>query len=660
MKLKNVTIAIIFLLSAFILTRCAKVVAPTGGPKDEKHPLIVKVEPSFNTVNFNSKKINITFNEFIQLKDLNTNLVVSPPLEEKPEITVKGKTLVIELVSELQDSTTYNIYFGNSVQDFNEGNPIENFEYVFSTGDFIDSLSIKGQVVNSYNLLPEEGVFVMLYKDYEDSVPMKQLPVHVSKTNKEGFFQINNISNNQFKLFCLRDFNKNYLFDLPNEDIAFIDSLISFSLITETTIDTIYKTDTLIALEDSGNVTNSRTPDIISDTLIVVKESTSADSSSIEKNVLDSMAMNRPVVSDSLLTTDSLRNEKQNEIDTIIIQSKSYFPIHEFVFRLFTEYHEVQYLTNNARNTKQRIDLIFNKPIKDSIQFSVLDTIIESDWFLKETNQTNDSVIFWLTDSTLYNKESISFALTYQKEDTNMVYQSSTDTLKLRYTEPKLKKNVEVDSSLQYTMNVKSRSTIDLNKPITFLFETPVQQYDTSKIDLIAIVDSIEIPVPYTLEQDSLRKRKYLMDVDWSEDTIYRIEVYPGAFKDIYQAVNDTNIFEFKSQKRDYYGKLLANITGIDSSSVSFQAVVQVIIPSKDKENVLKEIIIKNDQIIDFDYLPPKEVMLKIILDKNFNGKWDTGEYITHLQPEEVLYYKEKIQVRSNWDIEINLDVNKK
>lgn len=659
MKFKNIRLVLFLLFSVFVLSRCAKMVAPTGGPKDEEHPLIVKVEPPFNSVNFDRKKISITFNEFIQLKDLNSNLVVSPPLEEKPEVTIKGKTLEIELLSELQDSTTYNLYFGNSVQDFNEGNPIENFEYVFSTGDFIDSLSIKGQVINSYNLLPEEGVFVMLYKDYGDSVPIKQLPVHVSKTNKDGFFQINNISNNTFKLFCLRDANKNYLFDLPNEDIAFIDSLITFQLITETTIDTIYKTDTLTELSDSVFAKEAKMSKMISDTLIIAKEIEQKDSLIADNDSVGPLDLGEVETSDSLQVSDSLSNEERQEIDTIIVQSRSYFPTHEFVFRLFTEYHELQYLSNNTRNTKQRIDIIFNKPIKDSIQFSVIDTVIDSKWFLKETNATNDSIIYWLTDSTLYNKERLSFALTYQQEDSNMVYQWNTDTLSLRYTEPKLKKNEEVDTSLQYTMNIKSRSTIDLNRPVNFFFETPVQSYDTSKIDLFAIVDSLEFPVQYQFGQDSVKIRNYKMDVEWDSDTIYRLELYPGAFTDIYSAVNDTSIFEFKSQKRDHYGKILANVTGIDSSATSFQAIVQVILPSKDKENVLKESIIKNDQIVEFDYLPPKEVMLKIILDKNFNGKWDTGEYLKHLQPEEVLYYKDKIQVRSNWDIEVNVDLNK-
>ncbi len=247
MKFSNIQkVIFLSLIGGLFFYSCAKVVAPTGGPKDEEHPLIVEVNPPDYTVNFDSKKISITFNEYIQLKDLNNNLIISPPVGEKPDVKVKGKTLVIEFNEELKDSTTYNIYFGNSVQDYNEGNPIENFEYVLSTGTYIDSLSISGKIINSFNLLPEEGVYVMLYKDLEDSVPIKQIPIYISKTNKEGLYRINNISNNKYKLFALRDFNKNYLFDLPNEDIAFIDSLVLFDLISETKIDTIFKSDSTL------------------------------------------------------------------------------------------------------------------------------------------------------------------------------------------------------------------------------------------------------------------------------------------------------------------------------------------------------------------------------------------------------------------------------
>jgi len=626
----------LLLISTVFFSGCAKIVAPTGGPKDEEHPLIVEIDPPDNTVNFDRKKISITFNEYIQLIDLNNNLIISPPIEEKPEIKVKGKTLVIEFVEELKDSTTYNIYFGNSVQDYNEGNPIENFQYVLSTGSYIDSLSITGQVINSFNLLPEEGVFVMLYKDFEDSIPIKQIPLYISKTNEEGIYRINNIGNNQYKLFCLRDFNKNYLFDLPNEDIAYLDSLVGFELITEIKIDTIFKSDSSL-VDSVENLQDSvfRIDDFGADTMFL-KPVMREDSISLE--------------------SDSLMYKPEKEIDSIIIESNSYFPVQDYVLRLFTEDREVQYLANNTRDKKQKIEIIFNKPIKDSIVFSIADTIIEKEWYIKETGLNNDSIIYWLTDSSIYKKESLVFALTYQKEDSNLVYQWNTDTLNLRFFEQKRKKNESNDTSLKYTLNIKNRGTLDLNSQLNFLFETPLQSYDTSKINLFAVIDTIEFPVAYNISKDSIKLRRYQLSVDWCEDTVYRLEIYPNAFTDIYKFANDTNIIEFQTQKLDYYGKILADIMGIDSS---FQVICQLILPGKEKETIDRETIISENQIVEFDFLPPKEFLFKVIIDKNFNNKWDTGEYLKHIQPEEVLYYEEKIKVRSNWDIEINFNVNK-
>jgi len=607
MKVNTIQRFIYIVLIGFtILAGCAKVVAPTGGPKDEEHPLIVEINPPDNSVNFDKDEVRITFNEFIQLKDLNNSLVVSPPMEEKPDIRVKGKTLIIEFLEDLKDSTTYNIYFGNAVQDYNEGNPIENFQYVLSTGPYVDSLSISGQVLNSFNLLPEEGVFVMLYKELEDSVPMKQIPTHISKTNEDGLFRINNISNNKFKLFCLRDFNKNYLFDLPNEDIAFVDSLVEFELITETHIDTFYVPDSIY----------------------------------IQKG------------------EELPESKEEHDIDTIISHTYSYFPIKEYVLRLFTEEHAVQYLTNNTRETKHKIEVTFNKSTIDSVVLNLVDTIIKKDWYIKEVNLTADTIIYWLTDSNIYNKERLQFALSYQKEDSNLVYQWSTDTLKLRYVEEKLGRNEDPDTSLSYSLNIKNKGTMDLNKDLTFSFETPIEFIDTSKIDLYTVVDSIETLVDFNIYKDSVKNRRYKMNVDWKEDTIYRLEIYPKAITDIYETVNDTNIVLFATQKRDFYGKILVDVTGIDSIP-KYQLICQLIIPGKDSETVYKESIIKENQVVDFDFLPPKEFIFKVILDKNFNGKWDPGEYLNHVQPEEVLYYHEKIKVRSNWDIEINFNVSK-
>lgn len=642
MKINSIPKVIYYLLFIVVLySGCAKIVAPTGGPKDEQQPLIVKIDPPDYTVNFDSKEISITFDEYIQLRDLNSNLIISPPVEKNPDIKNKGKTLHIKFEEDLRDSTTYNIYFGNSVQDFNEGNPIENFQYVLSTGAYIDSLSIEGQVLNSFNSLPEEGVFVMLYLEHDDSIPLKEIPVYISKTNTNGFFRINNIRNEKFKLFCLRDLNKNYLFDIVDENIAFIDSLVSFELITETTIDTIFKLDTSII--DSVKY--------MQDSVII--DSIEVDAITVEEvNTEDSIKIN----------VDSLITKPIKEIDSIIVESHSYFPIKNYILRLFTEEREVQYLVKNNRGTKQKIEIVFNKAIKDSVVLSMRDTVMEKEWYIKETNLRNDSLIYWLTDSSIYNKETIPLLLTYEKEDSNLVYQWNTDTLKMKYIEieqskQQKRKNTETaDTSLKYNLNIKSRGTMDLNSNLNFVFETPLQYFDTTKIDLYAVIDSIEIPVNYNFVKDSTKLREYSMVVDWSEDTIYRMEIYPKAFSDIYETVNDTNIIEFATQKLDYYGKILTDITGIDSS---FQVICQLILPGNEEETIYKEKIIQSDQILEYDFLPPKEFIFKVIIDKNFNGKWDTGDYLKHIQPEEVLYHKDKIVVRSNWDIEINFNMNK-
>ena len=594
MKKNSMQRLIILLVGIIILAGCAKMVAPTGGPKDTQHPLIVKSTPPSHTINFDEEEINITFDEFIQLKELNDNLIISPPVEEKPSFRVKGKTLNIKFLDELKDSTTYNIYFGNSVQDFNEGNPIENFQYVLSTGNFIDSLSIEGVVLNSFNLLPEENVFVMLYNELEDSIPLKRIPDFISKTNKEGYFRINNIRHNEYKMFCLRDVNRNYLFDKITEDIAFTDSLIRFKLIKNEKADTIY-------------------------------------------------------VNDSI-------NNSEKEIETVIYTSDSYYPTQHYTMKLFAENKKVQYLATYNRNIKQKLEFIFNKSVKDSLILSLSDTVINNEWFIKESNKANDTVFYWLTDTSIYNKENIKAVLKYQKEDSNLVYHWFNDTLDLKYYEPDTKKDEIQETYLNFKNNIDAKKMLDLNTDLKFTFDFPLDYFNLNFIDLYKVADSLEIPQAYRLYKDSLKLRDYNLSLNWAEDTSYILKIYPGAFSDIYGNLNDTLISEFKVRGIDYYGKLLANIVGIDSTH---QIIAQIIIPGKDKEVVIKQKIVQSDQIVEFSFLHPNEYIFKVILDRNFNAKWDTGDYLIHLQPEEVLYYENKIKVRSNWDHEINFNVKK-
>jgi hypothetical protein len=205
-----------------MLAACAKVVNPTGGPKDTTPPKLVHSTPGFKTTNFKGKIITITFNKFIQpLKDANNQVIFSPPPEKQPEMKLKGKSIIIKFGEDLKPNSTYNIYFGDAIQDLNESNIKKNFYFTFSTGDKIDTLELRGRVNNAETGLPEKDVFVELYTGTQDSLPIKERPFYVGKSNTYGDFTIKYLANKSYKLFALKDANSNLKYDLPTEAIAF-------------------------------------------------------------------------------------------------------------------------------------------------------------------------------------------------------------------------------------------------------------------------------------------------------------------------------------------------------------------------------------------------------------------------------------------------------
>jgi uncharacterized protein (DUF2141 family) len=231
---RKVFLLLAFLSIAWIIISCAHQGSLSGGPKDTEPPQSVEADPPDRTTRFQAKRIIITFNEFIQLKDPGKEIFMSPPMKAKPEFKAHGKDLIIEFKEDLKENTTYTINFGNSVADFTETNPYPNFEYVFSTGDVIDSLWVSGKVLNAFNHKPEPDIIAMVYTDDNDSLPLDSLPIKVrpksaSRTDKDGKFRINNLPPGQYKLIALQDYNNNFYYDLPNERIAFLDSLVTLA-----------------------------------------------------------------------------------------------------------------------------------------------------------------------------------------------------------------------------------------------------------------------------------------------------------------------------------------------------------------------------------------------------------------------------------------------
>lgn len=224
-KIINLIFVFVVLLS---MANCARVGRPTGGEKDELPPVSISAVPDFNSLNFNENKIKIHFDEFITFKDLNKQFVISPPLKYAPEIKPMGypaKYISIEFKDTLKPNTTYSFNFGNAIVDYAEGNPLERFTYLFSTGDYIDSLSINGSVTDAFQFEQPQHISVMLYKvdsTYTDSIIYRQKPLYVTNTLETSEFNLNNLKEGTYQLIALKDANNNLMFEPAIDQIAYI------------------------------------------------------------------------------------------------------------------------------------------------------------------------------------------------------------------------------------------------------------------------------------------------------------------------------------------------------------------------------------------------------------------------------------------------------
>ncbi len=234
---KNTYVPLLFL--ALALTFCANPIPPEGGAKDEQPPQLVPEASTPNQqTNFEKQTIELTFDEWFEVNDVFNQVVASPPLEHQFEVSIKRKTLVFEFdeEEELRPEATYTINFGEAVRDITERNPTQNLRFVFSTGDFIDSLSVSGFIADAKTGEPVEGVLFMLYDNLADTVVRTERPFYFARTDKQGRFLIENVKSGLFKGFALQDANRNYLFDQGQEPIGFPDTFLVVSDSLEPTV----------------------------------------------------------------------------------------------------------------------------------------------------------------------------------------------------------------------------------------------------------------------------------------------------------------------------------------------------------------------------------------------------------------------------------------
>ncbi|MDD2247439.1 MAG: Ig-like domain-containing protein, partial [Proteiniphilum sp.] len=230
----------LLLCAIVIIHSCANIASPTGGAYDVDPPVVRRATPGFNALNASPGRIEIEFDENIKIEKPNEKVIITPPQQNMPVIRSVGRKAIVELNDELLPNTTYTIDFTDAIVDNNEGNPIENFVYSFSTGDQLDTLSVSGKVVMAQDLEPVPGIYVGIHSNLDDTAFTKVPFQRISRTDSRGNFTVRGISPGEYKVYALNDLNRDYKYDNPQEAIAFLDSIIIPSAIRAERQDTVF------------------------------------------------------------------------------------------------------------------------------------------------------------------------------------------------------------------------------------------------------------------------------------------------------------------------------------------------------------------------------------------------------------------------------------
>jgi hypothetical protein len=579
-------IFILLIIPVILFDHCANPVSPTGGKKDTTPPRPLTMIPPDFTTSFNSNRIKITFNEFIQIKDPKSKVTISPPLLPNTDFLLHGKSLIIKLNDSLLPNTTYSFNFGESISDLQENNILHDFTYVFTTGTHIDSLSLKGTVVDAFDLSVQKDLQAMLFINENDTLPFDSLPYKVrpyylARTNENGEFIFHNLRSAPYKLFALKDQNSNFLYDLPTEKIAFLDSLATGTYIPPEFADSVKVTDT---------TQNGEKPDST-----LVKE-------------------------DTTLTDTS---------------KKLHFPFHSYHLRLFEEIDSTQKVFKSEMVQENEVRLVFKLPTIDP-EFNPINFTPDGKWMMPEFSKKRDTVLLWLVKPP---KDSLVMLVNDKGRKTDTVTLSLTVKSKKKKSAGKDKTKPE-RVSFTSTFWGGHLNQFWADPEITSSY--PLTGALFPRFVLIDGKDTVKISANFP---DSL-KRKIVFHYKWKEDGRYTLIIPDSSLFSANGLTNDTLRYDFQALAVKNFGSIRM---AVSTDSLPGTFIIQLL---DDKENILREKTITQNEKIVFDYLFPGKYKLKAILDRNKNGHWDSGIYLKHLQPEEVFYYPKPIEVRGNWDID--------
>lgn len=611
MKIKK-KYTILCLLALTLFASCARMGNPDGGWFDETPPKVIGASPADKGVNVKSRNVKINFDEYVKIDNATENVIVSPPQLTTPEIKAAGKSIDVKLLDSLKANTTYTIDFSDAISDNNEGNPLGNYTYSFSTGAEIDTMEVSGYVLSADNLEPVKGILVGLYSNQADSAFQKLPMLRVSRTDSRGHFIIKGVKNGTYRVYALQDVDGNYMFNQKSEKLAFL----------------------------HNPITTSLKPDVRQDTL----------------------------------WTDSLHIADIKRHDYI------HFLPDNVTLSAFTELQTDRYLLSVTRKEANHFVANFSYGNSELPKIKGLN-FNEKNAFIAIPNVKRDTISYWLRDSALVNQDTLRMEINYLKTDSLGKLVAQRDTIEVLSKQPFEKRMKAAQKELEkwqkaqekakkkgdpyqavkpkesIRLNVNAPTELDPDKNIPISVDAPLEKVDTSKIHLYTKIDTLWYKAKYSfrplahrdvngklVRSDSL---KYGMDYEllgeWRPGQEYSLEMDSTAFVDIYGNVSGKNKHGFKVKSDDEYSTLTISLLGMDGK----HCILQLLDKS---DNVMKELSAENGQA-EFFYLAVGDYYLRMFVDRNNNGIWDTGDFVTGTQPEEVYYYPGKIECKAKWDV---------
>lgn len=591
---------------AVFLYSCASVGTLGGGDYDETPPKFLKGKPMPNELNASQKRITIEFDEYIKLDKPQEKIVISPPQVQQANVRANGKKVLIDLQDTLISNTTYTIDFGDAIQDNNEGNPLENFVYTFSTGERLDTMEVSGTVLNAMNLEPVKGMMVGLHADLADSAFTSKPFDRVGRTDSRGRFTIKGVAPGEYHIFGLQENDQNYFYSQPAEMVAFDDSLVI------PTFDLRMRQDT---------------------------------------TWIDSLV-----------------------IDTIVERQYTHYLPDKLILKAFVNNKKEQRLSRSERTTKKDFTLFFTAPADTfptirGINFDEKDAFV-----IERLTDRIDTLKYWIRDSLIFQLDTLQLEVTYLYTDSLKELVPRTDTLRLASREkPKSDRELQkakeekekeekrrrergdtlnVEPKIEFlSVDIYAPSSIDVYDYLTLTFPEPVAILDSAAFHLLHKVDTLWHNVPFELQPDSFNIRVFNIYADWKPGESYSLQVDSAAVFGIYGRYIDKQKKDFNVKTLDSYGQVFFNISGANEGD--FVELLDT-----------KDAAVRTENVVngraDFYYLTPGKYAARLVRDVNRNGKWDTGDYAQHLQPEEVFYYPQMIEFKANFDVLQDWDLNAK